>query len=120
MARTQEVVQSLFDDDMLRIIGKSARELICFSPHMPKSAYYLQSISVTGAGRNRGIGKLLLENAFEKARKAGLKSVHLDVYADNPAIRFYEKMGMKIWVETRLLELAAHGIKTQYRMVKQL
>jgi ribosomal protein S18 acetylase RimI-like enzyme len=62
-----------------------------------------------------------LENAFQRARHAGLKSVHLDVYAGNPAIRLYERAGMEILVETRVPRLERdHGIPPHYRMVLAL
>jgi ribosomal protein S18 acetylase RimI-like enzyme len=118
--KTRKDLTGLFDMDMLQKIGNRNRELLYIAPYIPASAYTLQIISVAKAGRKRGIGRLLLENAFEKARKAGMKSLHLDAYADNPAIGFYQKMGMRILVETRVPHLTAHDIGTQYRLVKQL
>jgi ribosomal protein S18 acetylase RimI-like enzyme len=64
---------------------------------------------------------VLLENAFQRARDAGLKSVHLDVYEDNPAMRLYERAGMKVLVESRVPALEReYGIPGHYRMVLEL
>jgi ribosomal protein S18 acetylase RimI-like enzyme len=119
--KTAEESLGLLDDTMIADMTKRGRFTGYLSPHVPANAYKLHTLSVANAGQNRGIGTLLLENAFEKALKAGLKSVHLNVYADNPAVHLYEKMGMKILIETRLPELARkQNIKTQYRMVREL
>jgi len=118
--KTAEALKIIYDDNMLRKLNNNLKKMIYITPYIPKSAYYLQSLSVASAGQNLGIGKLLLENVFNKARKKGLKSVHLDIYAENSAIGFYENMGMKLCVNTQITELVAHGIKTQCRMVKQL
>jgi ribosomal protein S18 acetylase RimI-like enzyme len=91
------------------------------TPFVPDHAYYLMILSVEGSQQNRGIGRRLLENAFRRAQDAGLTSVHLDVYAGNPAIRLYERVGMEVLVETHVPRLELdHGIPPHYRMVLDL
>ncbi|MBW2369784.1 MAG: GNAT family N-acetyltransferase [Deltaproteobacteria bacterium] len=118
--KTREVASGLFDDAMVADMVVRGRLIDYILPNAPKRAYKLHTLSITENARNRGLGKLLLENAFEKARSHGLKSVHLGVYADNSAVRFYKRMGMEILVETRVPRLEAHGIKKHYQMVKEL
>jgi hypothetical protein len=40
--------------------------------------------------------------------------------SDNPAVRFYGRMGMEILSESRVLLLQQYGIASHYRMVKNL
>ena len=97
---------------------------VVLQPATPESAELipdLMYLSVTASGRNRGIGRRLLENAFDRARDAGLKSVHLDVYDGNPAIRLYERAGMKKLIESRVPGLERdYGIPAHFRMVLDL
>jgi ribosomal protein S18 acetylase RimI-like enzyme len=85
-------------------------------PPVPEDAWYLQNLATTEAARGRGIGDRLLQDCFERARNAGLTRVHLDVYEGNPAIRLYERAGMKTIVETRVLPLEAEGFPLHLRM----
>jgi len=52
----------------------------------------------------------LLGAAFDRARRNGHRVCHLDVASDNPAVGFYELMGMEILSESRVLPLQKHGI----------
>jgi ribosomal protein S18 acetylase RimI-like enzyme len=114
-----ELSQGLFDEENLAHMREAmVRGIGYVTPYVPDRAYYLRFLSVVEAGRNQGIGGQLLQNAIERARGAGLRSVHLDVYAGNPAIRLYERAGMEILVETRVPSLERdHGIPPHYRMV---
>jgi len=54
---------------------------------------YIYHLAVEESRHGKGTGTYLM-NAAEKAlRNAGIEKVHLFIYADNPAIRFYEKTG---------------------------
>lgn len=54
----------------------------------------LITIIVDQKYRNRGIGKMLLEELFILAKKQfQMEFLHLEVYDTNPAIRLYERMG---------------------------
>lgn len=85
-------------------------------PPVPEDAWYLQNLATAESARGRGIGDRLLQHCFEQARSAGLGRVHLDVYEGNPAIRLYERAGMKTIVETRVLPLEAEGFPLHLRM----
>lgn len=89
-------------------------------PPVPADAYYLQHLAVVDAARGRGIGERLLHGAFDKARARGLARVHLDVYEGNPAIRLYERNGMKTIVRTRVEPLADDGIPEHLRLELRL
>jgi ribosomal protein S18 acetylase RimI-like enzyme len=119
---SSEQSRELLDEESLARMSRALSQGTGYlTPFVPDNAYYLMILSVTESGRNRGIGTQLLENAFQRARHAGLKSVHLDVYAGNPAIRLYERAGMEILVETRVPRLERdHGIPPHYRMVLAL
>lgn len=86
-------------------------------PAAPNSSYYIQNLAANPAAQGRGIGKRLLEQAFEKTRNLDLSSCYLDVASNNPAIQFYEHMGMKIIGESRIYFLEEAGVPSYYRMV---
>ena len=46
--------------------------------------------------QNKGIGRMLLEKAFEEARKMGYKKMKIGCLEKNPSNGFYLKMGGKI------------------------
>lgn len=45
--------------------------------------------------RGTGVGRELLRNLFHLAKKFGIEVIHLQVYAENPAIRLYRRMGFR-------------------------
>jgi len=112
----------LLDDESLAHMRSASRQgSIYLTPRIPGHAYYLMFLSVAPSARNRGIGTVLLENAFQRARDAGLRSVHLDVYDGNPAMRLYRRAGMEVLVESRVPSLEEkHRIGRYCRMVLEL
>ncbi|MDP2123950.1 MAG: GNAT family N-acetyltransferase, partial [Parvibaculum sp.] len=90
-------------------------------PEVPDDAWYLLFLSAHPEARGRGIGELLLNDCFERAKKAGCAALHLDVASVNPAVRFYERMGLERIAETSVPKIAAsHGVPSHIRMVKHL
>jgi ribosomal protein S18 acetylase RimI-like enzyme len=56
----------------------------------------IQNLGITAAYRNRGLGSMLLEQALEGFRRAGLKRALLEVTAQNEgAIRLYRRLGFR-------------------------
>lgn len=90
-------------------------------PEVPEDAWYLLFLSAHPEARGRGIGEKLLLDCFERAKAAGCTALHLDVAAINPAVRFYERMGLERLAETNVPKIAAsHGVPPHIRMVKHL
>lgn len=114
-------VDNVFSPEQLQYMGNCARHLNYVVPYIPKSAYYVHLLSVRGDRQGTGVGRMLLENAFERASASGFKSVQLDVYEGNPAVGFYEKMGMEKRLETRFPAFQrVWQIPAHYRMVRDL
>lgn len=85
--------------------------------HIPEDVYYLHALAAFPQHRGTGIGKVLLEEAMERARAQGFRELQLDVLADNPAVGFYQAMGLSILAEIRSPELSSdHGFPSEYRM----
>jgi hypothetical protein len=61
-----------------------------------------------------------MELAFKRGREEGCRSCHLDVGSTNPAVDFYQELGMYVAIETSVPRLLRLGIPSHYRMVKQL
>ncbi len=89
-------------------------------PPVPEDAWYLQNLAIVPEVRGRGIGERLLVGAIDRARSAGLARLHLDLYAENPARRLYERAGLCTIVETRVPPLEAEGIGVHLRMELKL
>ena len=89
-------------------------------PPVPDDAYYVLHLASARDARGRGVGARLLAAAFDRARHNGYRVCQLDVASDNPAVRFYGRMGMETLSESRVLPLQEHGIASHYRMVKNL
>jgi len=73
------------------------------------------AISVLPEHRDRGVGAVLMENLFELLRKRGYERTSLSVQQNNPAVRFYERLGYVITDEK--LDHAGHE---DYIMLKYL
>lgn len=67
------------------------------------------------------MGRDLLKAAIGRARTAGYRELQLDVLADNPAVGFYQAMGLRIVAELRSPLLSRdHGFPAEYRMAVTL
>jgi ribosomal protein S18 acetylase RimI-like enzyme len=87
-------------------------------PEIPDGVFYVQNIAVAESSRGSGLGRRLMEAAFEKGRRAGCAACHLDVDSSTPAVHFYERLGMRALVRTEVLALP--GIPAHLRMVIDL
>lgn len=118
---TARVVAPLLDAALVAHMRSVVGPVRYLNPHLPDDAYYVNYISVSEAAQGRGIGRLLMQTALERARDSGCRSVHLDTDADSEAPGFYRSLGFGILVETRVPALAREaGIGSKYRMVLDL
>src|SRR5262249_53756976 len=75
-------------------------------PAIPKDAYYVQNVVTDPTkARGRGLGRRFMELAFERGRAEGCRSCHLDVGSTNPAVDFYQELGMYVAIETTVPRL---------------
>jgi len=73
------------------------------------------AISVLPECRGQGVGTMLMNRLFDLLRERGYKRTSLSVQQNNPAVRFYERLGYTITEEK--LDHAGHE---DYIMVKNL
>ena len=73
------------------------------------------AISVLPEYRGQGIGIVLMERLFDSLRERGFSRTSLSVQKNNPAVRFYERLGYKITGEK--LDHAGHE---DFIMIKEL
>lgn len=52
-------------------------------------------LAVRPGWRGRGVGRHLVQNCLDAARRSGALSVHLEVRANNPAVQFYDSLGFE-------------------------
>ncbi len=115
------IARGLATRDELTGLMVRAEKASYLNAQVPDDVYYLHALSVVPMQQNRGIGQALLKAAFERARAAGHRELQLDVLADNPAVGFYQAMGLQILAEIRSPELSRdHGFPAEYRMAVSL
>jgi len=56
---------------------------------------FIYELFVLPDSRRRGIGKQLLKTAISHLKQKGYEEIRLSVFAGNPAIRIYEKLGFQ-------------------------
>jgi ribosomal protein S18 acetylase RimI-like enzyme len=95
---------------------------LAFEPDAKPNEYYVDTLAVAPSRRNRGIGRILLEDAQRRGREAGFPLCSLAVMLHNPnAKRFYERAGFR--AERKYVSrLRVPGVQYSgfYRMVKPL
>lgn len=74
-------------------------------PRVPDEALYILNIVVAAEMRGQDLGRNLITEAVAKARRLGLRAVHLDTAANSPAVQFYNRVGFRAVVESRALSL---------------
>lgn len=87
-------------------------------PRVPDDALYILNIVVDADARRQDLGRRLIAEAATKARRLGLRAVHLDTATDNSAVHFYQRVGFSPVVESRAMSLS-YGVKlpNHFRMV---
>ena len=73
------------------------------------------AISVLESYRKKGVGAMLMSRLFELLHKTGFKRTSLSVQKDNPAVRFYTRLGYVITGEKR-----DHVGNEDFIMIKEL
>jgi len=60
----------------------------------------------------------MIAQAVAKARRLGLRELHLDMASDTPAVRFYNRSGFRAVVESRAMSLTdGVVVPNHFRMV---
>lgn len=97
-----------------KIIGMAWTRIILAYGHIDNKTPEL-AISVLPEYRGQGIGTMLMKGLFDLLREYGYNRTSLSVQKDNPAVRFYERLGYKIMDEK--LDHVGHE---DYIMLKEL
>jgi ribosomal protein S18 acetylase RimI-like enzyme len=72
---------------------------------------YLHDIAVSDTARGLGLGKRLLSECIDRAKKAGLSTLRLTVHLENqPAVTLYERLGFTKASETKSRNSAIYMI----------
>jgi ribosomal protein S18 acetylase RimI-like enzyme len=88
-------------------------------PRFPEDTYYVGCLAVLPEWHGKGVGGLLLHDAFDRAQARECKDAQLDLYATNPALHFYQAMGMEKLSETTVMALQHTDTPTHYRMIRR-
>ena len=96
------------------IVGAAWTRIIPAYGHIDDNTPEL-AISVLAIERGRGVGTMLMNRLLKLLRERGYKRTSLSVQRNNPAVRFYKRLGYRITDEK--LDHAGHE---DYIMVKEL
>lgn len=66
---------------------------------------FIYELFVREQFRGRGIAKLLMTSGIDELKRGGYPEIRLGAFADNPAIRLYEKMGFHVRNVTMSLQV---------------
>ncbi|WP_432663433.1 GNAT family N-acetyltransferase [Wukongibacter baidiensis] len=84
---------------ILRVIEIESNSIV-----IQRKFVYMEELCAKEQYRGKGIGELLFNKAVEYTKRIGVSSLELSVWEFNdPAIKFYESMGMK--TRTRRMEI---------------
>ena len=97
-----------------QIIGAAWTRIISAYSHIENNTPEL-AISILPEFRGYGIGTKLMKKLFEALRQNGYKQTSLSVQKDNPAVRFYQRLGYEMSGER-----VDHAGHEDYLMVKEL
>ncbi len=86
------------------------------NPETRPGIQYIHAIAVKPEHRGKQIGVKLISHAMELGRQNGYGTLELDVLSDNPAVNFYQSMGLEILAETRAPKPMEYGVPPEYRM----
>ncbi len=111
-------MERLVSSDFFVHLSKAVAALEWLFPPIPPDAVAILHLAVDKAYRGKGIGIDLLNSAEDAARRSGLRSAHLDVDVQKPAVEFYRQRGYQEIVETRYL--AWPDVHPHFRMIKTL
>ena len=97
-----------------QIIGAAWTRIIPAYGHIDNTTPEL-AISVLPKWRAQGVGSKVMNSLFEILRERGYWQTSLSVQKDNPAVRFYERLGYEI-TEERI----DHANHEDFLMIKHL
>ena len=97
-----------------QIIGAAWTRIIPAYGHIDDKTPEL-AISVLPDFRGKGVGSKIMEGLFNILRERGYRRTSLSVQKENPAVRFYKRLGYQITEER--IDHAGHG---DYLMIKYL
>ena len=97
-----------------QIIGAAWTRIIPAYGHIDDKTPEL-AISVLPNFRGKGVGSKIMESLFDLLRERGYQRTSLSVQKDNPAVRFYERLGYEI-IEGRI----DHANHEDFLMIKYL
>ena len=97
-----------------QIVGAAWTRIIPAYGHIDNDTPEL-AISTLPEFRGYGIGTKLMKKLFEVLRQNGYKQTSLSVQKDNPAVRFYQRLGYKMSGER-----ADHAGHEDFLMIKDL
>jgi ribosomal protein S18 acetylase RimI-like enzyme len=96
------------------VVGAAWTRIIPAFGHIDEATPEL-AISMLPDWRGRGVGSLMMERLFELLRSEGYRRTSLSVQKDNPAVRFYRRLGYVVTGERP--DGAGHE---DYLMIKEL
>lgn len=106
---------SLTQEDISEVLERSDHAS-WLNPVVHSGIYYVHALSVKPEARGKRVGMRLLSAAMDRARAAGNRGLQLDVLSDNPAVNFYQSMGLELLVESRAPKPEAEGVPPEWRM----
>lgn len=97
-----------------RVVGAAWERIIPAFGHVDDDTPEL-AISVLPEYRGRGVGAAMMARVFQLLEEHGYTQTSLNVQKDNPAVRFYRRLGYEV-----VSERVDHAGNEDYTMLKNL
>ncbi len=97
-----------------QVVGAAWERIIPAFGHIDDDTPEL-AISILPGYRGRGIGTVMMTRLFLLLKERGYTQTSLNVQKDNPAVRFYQRLGYK-----KISERVDHAGHEDYTMLKDL
>lgn len=120
LAQPSEAALKTVHADAVAMLQRESQLAYLF-PRIPDDAWYLRTLAVAAGRRGAGLGAQLLRHVEQQARDQGYSLLLTDVDSGNPgAVRFYQRAGFEVLVETKVTRLLPHRLPASLRMAKYL
>ena len=90
-----KVFRKDFNKNNIRIVKYKTKRIAFYDLEFKKNFSYINNIQISNLMQGKGLGNVLMDLIEKETQKQKLNKIRLEVFKDNLAIKFYQKLGYK-------------------------